>query len=182
MARGVLSVQSDSKGNRENTPQTHVQMEQEVEEAVSKLGDQNTNKPASYNELLERYDGMEHKVSNVSPLPATPVENGTNDGVMLSSQQEQMSGNMDCGDGNECQTVANEQLVNYECEEVEQATKGFDTRPIEEGGHKLGAGSFAEVFYGQLRDADGVIHEVAVKRLKEVHTVIVYLVGFTEID
>ena len=176
VVRELLLVQSEAHVlSNENTPaapqQTGVQTMQEAK-VSTKSKDQNTNKAVSYNELAGRYLCSQHETPSVTPSPVSSVEHGI--GVspaqaILSSDSLKLScRNMDHGNENEHLSVTAEMLVTYEYEEVKQATGGFDMRPKEKGGHKLGAGSFAEVFYGQLHDAVGVMREVAVKKLKQV--------------
>jgi tRNA A-37 threonylcarbamoyl transferase component Bud32 len=144
------------EGNRGSTPQIDAQTECEVEESVLKSSDPNANIPVSRQEVVERYVGP-------NLAPASSVMSVKDDSLELNNEQEQIFRNMDVSDQSDHQAVRN-----FSYEEVEQATKGFDPRPIEEGGHKLGAGSFAEVFYGKFCDANGVvINEVAVKLLRQ---------------
>jgi hypothetical protein len=144
------------EGNRGSTPQIGVQTECEIEDSVLKSSNPNANIPLLRQELVERYVGP-----NLALAP--PVMLVEDHSLELNSEQELIFGNIDVGDQNDHQAVPN-----FSYEEVEQATNGFDPRPIEEGGHKLEARSFAEVFYGKFCDANGVaINEVAVKLLRQ---------------
>ena len=53
---------------------------------------------------------------------------------------------------------------------IERSTDGFNDRSMKEGGKRLGSGSFGTVYYGLLHSEGGDKFEVAIKRLKKVHT------------
>ena len=52
--------------------------------------------------------------------------------------------------------------VHFPYEEMKEATKGFDQRPVKEGGCKLGEGGFGPVFKGTLKCT-----EVAIKGISK---------------
>ena len=52
--------------------------------------------------------------------------------------------------------------------ELKDATRGFDCLSVQEGGCRIGTGSFADVFLARLCDGDGVMQQVAIQKLKEV--------------
>ena len=51
--------------------------------------------------------------------------------------------------------------LHFDYDELKKATNGFDTRPIKNGGCKLGEGGFGPVFKGKLKFTD-----VAIKILR----------------
>ena len=57
-------------------------------------------------------------------------------------------------------------IISYE--ELRRGTRDFDSRSVDKGGCKIDAGSSADVYHAQLRDAHGTMYDVAVKKLKQV--------------
>ena len=53
---------------------------------------------------------------------------------------------------------------------VERASDYFNERPFREGGKRLGSGSFGTVYHGVLHSENGQKYEVAIKRLKNSHS------------
>jgi hypothetical protein len=52
-------------------------------------------------------------------------------------------------------------------EHVQSATDNFDSRPVSEGGKRLGSGSFGTVYFAVLHSEAAATFEVAIKRLKK---------------
>lgn len=176
-----VAVQQLSVQPEELQQHSHVQTTQQIKEDALKSRGSCFGAATSVSEPERCLGSLHQKVLEVPHAVASSVEYASGahqpsaavtqavqpwDALKLSCHQPHISGNLDLGDEQEEQVTVD--LVDYRFEELEEATNGFDSRPVEKGGCKIGSGSFAEVFHARLRNAAGVIQEVAVKKLKQV--------------
>ena len=132
--------------------------------AEKQLSQQSTDQSRTQTEKLtgECYvvNGLRH--DNVDEQPITAVsEKESHDTSKLIHQNSDTGGKVDELDGFTG-------ILSFSYNKLKDATQGFDSRPVQEGGCKIGAGSFADVFLAHLCDDDGVMQQVAIKKLKEV--------------
>ena len=67
-----------------------------------------------------------------------------------------------------CSVLVPKEIVQLKFEDLERFTNQFDARPMKVGGHKIGEGSFGDVFYASMPVGGGEAREVAIKKIKQV--------------
>ena len=129
--------------------------------AEKQLSQQSTDQSRTQKEKLtdECYVVSGLPRDNVDEQPITPVSEMESHNTSKLTHQ-----NSDTGD----KVDEVDDGFTFPFNELKDATQGFDSRPVQEGGCKIGAGSFADVFLARVCVGDGVMQQVAIKKLKEV--------------